>query len=79
MAAFILFLLPFSLQSYGRAGYSSATFVAMVVVGILLFPVMAVWEIWFARKHFVRWELLKDRTVLGACTLAAVSYYSCKH
>jgi hypothetical protein len=37
MAAFVLFLLPFSLVSYGRASYGSGTFIAMVVTGFLLF------------------------------------------
>jgi hypothetical protein len=54
MAAFVLFLLPFSLTSYGIADYSSARFIAMVVVGIVLFPVFAIWEKFFARAHFVR-------------------------
>lgn len=76
MAAFILFLLPFSLVTYGRATYESATFIAMVVIGVLLFPVFAVWEKCFARTHFVRWELFKQRTVLGACILAMVLYFS---
>ncbi|KAH8809296.1 putative siderochrome-iron transporter [Xylogone sp. PMI_703] len=77
MAAFILFLLPFSLVSYGRAdGYHSATFIAMVVIGILLFPVFAVWEKFFARVHFVRWELFRQRTVLGACCLSGILYFS---
>lgn len=77
MAAFVLFLLPFSLVSYGRAsGYNSATFIAMVVVGILLFPVFAIWERYFARVHFVRWELFRQRTVLGSCCLAAILYFN---
>lgn len=77
MAAFILFLLPFSLVSYGRAdGYKSATFIAMVVIGILLFPVFAIWEKYFARVHFVRWELFRQRTVLGACCLAGILYFN---
>ena len=76
MAAFILFLLPFSLEEYGKASYGSATFIAMVVIGFLLFFVFAAWEKWFARVHFIRWELFKQRTVLGACLLAAILYYS---
>jgi hypothetical protein len=76
MAAFILFLLPFSLQSYGRAEYNSATFIAMVVIGFLLFFVFAAWERFFARTHFVRWELFKQRTVLGACGQAAILFFS---
>lgn len=76
MAAFVLFLLPFSLASYGRAEYGHASFIAMVVVGILLFPCFYVWERYFARKHFVSYELLRERTVLGACFVAAVTYFS---
>ncbi|CAK4032903.1 siderochrome-iron transporter [Lecanosticta acicola] len=76
MAAFVLFLLPFSLESYGRAPYGSATFIAMVVIGFCLFFVFAAWEKWFAKVHFIKWELLRERTVVGACLLAAVLYYS---
>lgn len=76
MAAFILFLLPFSLKQNGRSTYGSASFIAMVVIGFLLFFVFAAWEKWFTRVHFVRWELFKQRTVLGACLLAAVLFYS---
>lgn len=76
MAAFILFLLPFSLETYGFSGYSSATFIAMVVIGILLFPVFAVWERFFARTPFIKWELFKKRTVLGACVLSAVIFFN---
>ncbi|KFG78297.1 siderochrome-iron transporter [Metarhizium anisopliae] len=76
MAAFVLFLLPFSLVSYGRATYDSATFIAMVVAGVVLFPVFAAWEKWFARTHFIRWELFRQRTVLGACCMSALSYFS---
>ncbi|KAI1608657.1 MFS transporter [Exophiala viscosa] len=76
MAAFVLVLLPFSLSSYGKAQYSSGKFIGMVVVGFLLFPIFAIWEKFFARTHFVRWELFRQRTVLGACCLAAVLYFS---
>ncbi|KAF2167611.1 hypothetical protein M409DRAFT_22412 [Zasmidium cellare ATCC 36951] len=74
MAAFCLFLLPFSLQTYGRAPYDSATFIAMVIIGFLLFFVFAAWEKWFARVHFIRYDLLRERTVLGSCMLALVLY-----
>ncbi|KAF4763374.1 hypothetical protein HAV15_000716 [Penicillium sp. str.  len=67
MAAFILFLLPFSLETYGFSGYSSATFIAMV---------SAIWERFFARTPFIKWELFKKRTVLGACILSAVIFFN---
>ncbi|GAB7355635.1 hypothetical protein MBLNU459_g6356t1 [Dothideomycetes sp. NU459] len=76
IAAFVLFLLPFSLETYGQAEYKSAKFIAMVVIGICLFFVFAAWEKWFARVHFIRWELFRQRTVLGACCLAAILYFS---
>lgn len=76
MAAFILFLLPFNLASYGLTAYSTAKFIAMVIIGILLFPAFYVWERYFTRTHFLRWELFQNRTVAGACGLAAVLYFS---
>ncbi|CUM49433.1 uncharacterized protein AC631_05448 [Debaryomyces fabryi] len=76
MAAFVIFLLPFTLASYGRSQYSSVTFIAMVIVGFYISPVFFPWERFGARKHFIRWELLSDRTVLGACCLSAISFLS---
>lgn len=76
MAAFVLFLLPFSLQRYARMTYGSAAFIAMIVIGLLLFPVFAIWEKFFARTHFIRWELFKQRTVVGACMVAVAIQFS---
>lgn len=76
IAAFVLFLLPFSMSQYGFAQYSSAKFIAMVVIGFCLFPTFYIWERYFARVHFVRWQLFRDRTVMGACGLAMVLYFS---
>jgi MFS family permease len=73
-AAFILFLLPFSLEIYGYGGYSSPTFISMVVIGILLFPIFAVWEKSFARIPFIKWDLFKNRTVVGALETYLVLY-----
>jgi MFS family permease len=76
MAALILFLLPFTLNTYGKAQYKSATFIVMIVIGILLFPVFALWEAKFAKHEFVRWALFKQRTVLGAFVLAILLFFS---
>ncbi|KAE8554213.1 hypothetical protein EYB25_002751 [Talaromyces marneffei] len=76
MAAFVLFLLPFSLETHGFSGYSSPTFIAMTTVGIILFPVFVLWEYHFARAGFIRWELLRNRTVIGACILAALIFFN---
>ncbi|OJJ42905.1 hypothetical protein ASPZODRAFT_146476 [Penicilliopsis zonata CBS 506.65] len=76
MAAFILFLLPFSMAQYGRTEYHKPAFIAQVVVGFCLFFVFAAWEKWCARVHFIPYRLLRNRTVLGACLLAAAVYFS---
>ncbi|KAK0881488.1 Siderochrome iron transporter 2 [Friedmanniomyces endolithicus] len=60
----------------GKAPYGSATFITMVVIGFLLFFVFAAWEKWLARTHFIRWELFKQPTVLGACVLSAALFFS---
>ncbi|RMY63479.1 hypothetical protein D0863_10510 [Hortaea werneckii] len=76
MFAFILFLLPFSLESYGRITYDGAAFICMIIFGILLFPTFYVWERFFARKHFIRWELFRNPTISGACLSALTLYFS---
>ncbi|EAW11883.1 putative siderochrome-iron transporter [Aspergillus clavatus NRRL 1] len=76
MASWVLLLLPFGMASNGRAEYKSATFIAMIVVGFCLLFVFAAWEKWFARVHFIKYDLLKQRTVLGACILSGVVFFS---
>ncbi|KAL2417568.1 Siderochrome iron transporter 2 [Exophiala dermatitidis] len=76
IAAFVLILLPFTLKTYGKTQYHSASFIVMVIIGGLLFPAFAIWEKYFARTHFIRWELFRQRTVLGACFLSAILYFS---
>ncbi|KAK1147946.1 hypothetical protein N8T08_000462 [Aspergillus melleus] len=76
MAAFIFLLLPFSLTTNGNTEYKSATFITMIVIGVCLFFVFAAWERFFAPYHFIYYPLLKDRTILGACSLAAVLFFS---
>lgn len=76
MAAFLLLLLPFSLQSFGRAEYNSPTFIVMVIVGFLMFFVFAAWERFFARAHFIQYSLFRQPTVIGACSLAGFLFFS---
>lgn len=76
MAGWVLLLLPFSLTSAGRAEYKSAAFIAMLVVGFFTLLLFAAWEKFFARVHFIDYELLKKRTVLGACICSLVINFS---
>ncbi|PYI09246.1 putative siderophore iron transporter [Aspergillus sclerotiicarbonarius CBS 121057] len=75
-SAFLLLLLPFSLASYGRAEYSSAAFISMIIIGFILFVLFGLWERHLAHNHFIQWRVFKHPTVLGACGLSACLFFS---
>ena len=76
MLAFCLFVLPFTLQSYAPNGWSTGYIIAMIVLGLLLFPVFVVWEWKMAPVPFLPWKYLKDRTIVGSCLLYGVMFLS---
>ena len=75
-AAFALFLLPFSLASYAPNGWKSGYIIAMIVLGILLFPAFYLWERYGSPVPFLKWEYLKDGTILGSCCLYGAMFVS---
>jgi hypothetical protein len=75
-AGLALFLLPFSLYSYQPSGWDSALVVSMIVIGGLLMVLFAVYEKFWAPKTFIPYDLLTDRTVLGAYILAGTLFVS---
>lgn len=73
-----LFLLPFNIYSYQANGWRSAMIICMIIFGGLLLIAFGLYERFLSPKCFLPFHLLVDRTVLGACCLAAilfVSYY----
>ncbi|KAH6673434.1 putative siderophore iron transporter mirB [Halenospora varia] len=73
-AGLALFLLPFSLYSYQGKGWKAPMIICMIIFGGLLLIAFVIYERFFAPKTFMPYELLKDRTVLGAYILAAVLF-----
>ncbi|OTB03472.1 hypothetical protein M426DRAFT_321832 [Hypoxylon sp. CI-4A] len=71
---FALFLLPFNIYSYQYYGWKDPLVICLIIFGGLLLIGAIVWERFFAPVKFMPWELLKDRTVLGACVLSAVLF-----
>ncbi|KAI2783264.1 MFS general substrate transporter [Daldinia loculata] len=71
---FALFLLPFNIYSYQYYGWKDPLVICLIIFGGLLLIGAVVWERFFAPVKFMPWELLKDRTVLGACILSAVLF-----
>jgi MFS family permease len=69
-----VFLLPFSLYSYQKDQWKSSIILGMLVGGFVTLILFGIWEKRFAPKTFIPWDLLTDRTVLGAYILSAVLF-----
>ncbi|KAF2017472.1 siderophore iron transporter-like protein mirB [Aaosphaeria arxii CBS 175.79] len=76
MLAFCLFLLPFTLVNYAPNGWKTGYIIAMIVLGILLFPTFVVWERNHAPVQFLPWKYLKEPTIVGSCLLYGVMFLS---
>ncbi|KAF7960957.1 hypothetical protein EAE96_000628 [Botrytis aclada] len=75
-AGFVLFLLPFSLASYQKEGWHAGMIIAMLVIGISCLIAFGFYERFAGRKSFIPFELLTDRTVVGACLCACFFFIS---
>lgn len=73
-AGVAIFLLPFNL--YSLQDWNSILVVGMLTLGALLIVAFVVWEKGYATITFMPFSLLLDRTVFGACVLAATLYVS---
>lgn len=74
IAGLSLFLLPFSLYSYQTDGWKSALIISLLVFGVVFMVLFALYERYYAPVTFMPFELLKDRTVAGACLLSATLF-----
>ncbi|KAF7595194.1 hypothetical protein BBP40_006938 [Aspergillus hancockii] len=73
-----VFLLPFTLATSAPNGWKTDYIIAMIVVGIVVLVLFALYQIYLAPTPFLKSRFLFDRTVLGACLLDftyQMSYY----
>ncbi len=75
-AGVALFLLPFNLYTLQAKGWRSPLIICLLVFGIVLIIIFAVWERFFVPVTFIPYSLLLDRTVFGACILSATLFIS---
>lgn len=75
-AGLALFLLSFNIEPLQGELWRAPIVICFIVFGGLLMIAFAVWEKWFAPVTFIPYSLLTDRTVIGACVLAGVSFIS---
>ncbi|CAK7272820.1 hypothetical protein SEPCBS119000_005323 [Sporothrix epigloea] len=79
-ASFLAMMLPFTLHGNINTPYSSPKFIVPLIIGVLLFPVFVLWECYGlpskTGKYYIRWELLKNRTIFGACMLGGIAFFN---
>lgn len=75
-AGVAFFLLPFNLYAQQAKGWGSALVIAFLVVGVVLLIGFGCWEKFLAKKSFIPWKLMQDRTVIGACLLSFTLFFS---
>ncbi|KID74611.1 MFS siderochrome iron transporter 1 [Metarhizium brunneum] len=75
-AGMALFLLPFNIYQFQAEQWGSPMIIAMLVVGVVLLVVFALYEKYVAPVQFIPYQLLVDRTVMGACVLGAIGFIS---
>ncbi|KAL1901303.1 hypothetical protein Cpir12675_000536 [Ceratocystis pirilliformis] len=76
IAAWAFLLLPYSLVGYAPHGWKTDYIIAFEVVGVILFPIFALWECKYAAVKFLPWKYLCDRTIIGSCLLYGVMFLS---
>ncbi|OAQ98249.1 hypothetical protein LLEC1_00777 [Akanthomyces lecanii] len=77
-AGMALFLLPFNIYSFQKQGWHSPMIICMLVFGIVFLCLFALYEKFLAPVKFIPFELLADRSIIGACltvTLSFISFY----
>jgi MFS family permease len=73
-----LFLLPFNIYSYQTEGWKAPIIICFLVFGFLLIVGFGFYEKYVAPVSFIPFELLKDRTCMGAFIMAGsvfISFY----
>ncbi|KAL2220503.1 putative transporter [Thermoascus aurantiacus ATCC 26904] len=66
VAGMSLFLIPL---------WSEPLFIAMLVLGVVLAVVFIVWDSVFAKKPFIPYRMVRNRTVGAACLLGALDFF----
>ncbi|CEN60710.1 Putative Siderophore iron transporter mirA [Aspergillus calidoustus] len=71
-----LFLVPLSLTGSGNSDdWHKGSFIAMLVMGVVILIAFIAWDTWFATKPFVPYRMIRNRTVAAACCLGALDFF----
>ncbi|KAF5538967.1 major facilitator [Fusarium phyllophilum] len=75
-----LTLIPLSLTGARNSDrWDQGSYIAMLVIGVVVVGVFFVWDTKFAKVPFVPFRMIKERTVVAACVLSILDFfhYSC--
>ena len=75
-AALSCLLLPFSLVAYAPHGWKTGYIIAMLVLGVLLFPGFYAYERYVAPVQFLPFKYLKQGTIIGSALLYGIMFLS---
>ncbi|KAL2797000.1 major facilitator superfamily domain-containing protein [Aspergillus keveii] len=75
-AALALLLLPFSLVAYAPNGWETGYIIAMLVLGVVLFPAFYLYEAYIAPVQFLPFKYLKQGTIIGSALLYGLMFLS---
>lgn len=67
----IIFFLPFNITNGAPNGWETGYTIAMIVVGCVMLVIFILYEVFVARNPMLNFNILFDRTVIGACLLDA--------
>ncbi|KAL2795397.1 major facilitator superfamily domain-containing protein [Aspergillus keveii] len=75
-AGLAMFLLPFNLYAFQADGWRSPLIICLLLFGVVLIVLFALWERFSAPVTFMPFSLFLDRNMVGACLLGAVLFVS---
>jgi hypothetical protein len=74
----VLFLLPFSIAASTADEWRTGSIIAMIVMGAVILVSFAFWERFAARRPFIPYHLITDRTIIAFCLIDIcyqIAYY----
>jgi MFS family permease len=75
-ASVALILLPLTLAPKAKSGWKNPSMIAMIVVGFVIIPFIAIWEARFAKFPVIPPRFLKNRAVVGASLIGFFDFVS---
>lgn len=76
IAGLAMLLLPFNIYSLQPLGWKSPLIICLLVFGVVLLILFALWEKFWASTAFIPFSLLLDRNVVGSSVLGIILFIS---